>query len=221
MTKNSRTKPKGATSYKETSFGIIPKSRLLELEIEGTDKGLKFINQLIVENSDPPVTPNLILTLHQVSFGWIFPDWAGKYRKIQVTISGKECPLYTKISELITNLCKDLEEQLRHLHNHEDDEFISEVIRLLAWFQHQFVYIHPFQDYNGRTARMLTTLLLLKLKLPPAEIKIKTSKDRQGYLGAMQDADNGNLSLLESIISQAVTESLEDILQILDTENKR
>lgn len=211
MTKNSGTKPKDATSYKETSFGIIPRAKLLELEIEGTNKGLQFINQLIVENSDPHITPTLILTIHQVSFGRIFPDWAGKYRKIQVTISGKECPLYIKIPELIINLCKDLEEQLKHLHNHEDDEFISGVITLLAWFQHQFVYVHPFQDYNGRTARMLTVLLLLKLKLPPAEIQIKTKKDRKQYLKAMRNADNGDLLLLESIISEALTESLEKI----------
>ena len=32
------TKPEGATSYKETSFGIIPRSKLLKLEIEGTNK---------------------------------------------------------------------------------------------------------------------------------------------------------------------------------------
>ena len=211
MTKDSRTKPKGATSYKETSLGIIPRAKLLELEIEGTNKGLQFINQLLIENSDPPITPDLILTLHHVSFGWIFPDWAGKYRKIQVTISGKECPLYTKIPELIINLCNDLKEQLKNLNTHQDEEFISEIIGILAWFQHQFVYIHPFQDYNGRTARMLTVLLLLKLELPPAEIQIKTEKDRQQYLKAMQNADNGDLLLLESIISQAVTESLEKI----------
>lgn len=211
MTKTSGTKPKGATSYKKTSIGIISRSKLLELEIEGTNKGLKFITELILENSDPPITPDLILTLHKVSFGWIFPDWAGKYRTIQVTVSEKECPRYTKIPEMVMNLCKDLEEQFKHIHQHDDEDFISEAVRLLAWFQHQFVYIHPFQDYNGRTTRMLTVLLLLKLKLPPAEIQIKTEKDRKQYLKAMQNADNGDLSLLESIISQAVTESLEKI----------
>lgn len=108
-------------------------------------------------------------------------------------------------------MCKDLEEQVKHLYNHEDDTFISEVLTLLAWFQHQFAYIHPFNDYNGRTTRMLTVLLLLKLTLPPAEIQIKTEKDRKQYLKAMQNADNGDLSLLESKLSIAVIESLEKI----------
>lgn len=31
---NSGTKPQGATSYKETAFGVIPRAKLLQLEIE-------------------------------------------------------------------------------------------------------------------------------------------------------------------------------------------
>lgn len=40
--KKSSTKPKGATSYKETAFGIIPHPKLLRLELEGTKKGLRI-----------------------------------------------------------------------------------------------------------------------------------------------------------------------------------
>lgn len=41
--KKSSTKPKGATSYKQTAFGIIPRQKLLQLELEGTKMGLEFI----------------------------------------------------------------------------------------------------------------------------------------------------------------------------------
>lgn len=44
-----------------------------------------------------------------------------------------------------------------------EETFLAEVISLLAWFQHRFVWIHPFNDYNGRVARLLTNLLLLNL----------------------------------------------------------
>lgn len=36
-----------------------------------------------------------------------------------------------------------------------------------AWFHHQFVRIHPFEDGNGRVARCLTLLTLLRGDLAP------------------------------------------------------
>lgn len=210
MTKNS-TKPKGATSYKDTAFGIIPRIQLIKLELEGTKKGLDYLYNLIQKQEAITVTPKLITKLHEVSFGWIFPTWAGKYRTIQVTFSGNEAPQYFQIPELVTNLCKDLSERLKHFSLKENEEFITETVRLLAWFQHKFVFIHPFQDYNGRTARMLTILILLQLKLPPIELKADTKNDRKQYILAMQQADKGDFGLLEKLISHALTESLKSI----------
>ena len=207
--KQTATKPKGSTSYKETKFGIISRPRLLELEIEGTKKGLDFIFQLFKKNKNIEITPELICKLHQSSFGWIFPKWAGKYRKIQVTISGKEAPLFYHIPEMVVNLCKDLKERLRYLPKNTDKFYIVEVAQLLAWFQHKFVFIHPFQDYNGRTARMLTIILLLNFKLPPIEIKVENKAARKRYISAMQKADKGDLSLLENIISETLLEGLQ------------
>lgn len=206
---NSSTKPQGTTSYKETAYGIIPRTKLLQLEIEGTKKGLEYIDEVITKDKNTPVTSQLICKLHDVSFGWIFPEWAGKYRKIQVTFSDKEASPYFQVSELITNLCKDLEERLKYLPEKEDESFILEVVKLLAWFQHRFVFIHPFQDYNGRTARMLTIFIVLKLDLPPLEIKIEKEADRKSYLTAMQKADEGDCSLLERLIGSALSEILE------------
>lgn len=205
------TKPKGATSYKETAFGIIPHSRLVQLELEGVKKGLEYIYDLTRVNRSSKLTPNLICKLHTVSFSWIFPEWAGKYRKIQVTFSGKEASPYFQVPELVINLCSDLEERLKYLPNNDKEDFIVRVVELLAWFQHRFVFIHPFQDYNGRTARMLTTLILLSLGLPPIELQAETGEDRKRYLSAMQKADEDNSTLLETLLNKALYESLEKI----------
>ncbi|HZE87493.1 MAG TPA: Fic family protein [Methylomirabilota bacterium] len=207
--KNSSTKPLGATSYKDTAFGIIPRSKLLQLEIEGTKKGLEYLYDLVKNNKDIRITPEFICKLHEVSFAWIFTKWAGKYRKIQVTFSDKEAPKYFEVPALIINLCNDLKERLKHLPPNEDEQFILEVVKLLAWFQHWFVFIHPFQDYNGRTARMLTIFILLQLDLPPLELKVEREEYRKEYLTAMQNADNGDYSLLERLIGEALSETLD------------
>jgi len=201
--KKSSTKPKGATSYKQTAFGIIPRSKLLTLELEGTKKGLEFLS----DSYDQKLTPELILKLHELSFGWIFPDWAGKYRTIRVEYSGNEAPSPHMLPQLVTSLCADLDERLKHI----KIDSIESIIELLAWFQHQFVYIHPFQDYNGRVTRMLTTFILLEIGLPPIEIKADTKQDRDNYLQAMYSADEGDLTKLESLIKQALDESLSNI----------
>jgi fido (protein-threonine AMPylation protein) len=202
-------KPVGATTYKETAFGILPHDKLLELEIEGVKRGLIYIQSL--KKSEIDITPNFIQDLHHISFGWIFPIWAGKFRTIQVQYSDKEAPSFYQIPELIHNLCEDLKIRFKTFPDQDDENFITKVIELIAWFQHRFVFIHPFQDYNGRTARMLTIVVLLKLKLPPIEVQVNTDEDRDIYLQAMRDADNGNYSLLEELLSKALAESLEQV----------
>lgn len=207
MIKKSSTKPKGATSYKETIFGIISHKKLLSFELKGTKKGLELIKKILVRNQKIEITPELILAVHKESFGWIFPDWAGKYRTIRVEFSGKETVFPHQIAELMLNLCADLKERLINLDSNESN-FIEKVVELISWFQHRFVWIHPFQDYNGRIARMMTSLILLTLNLPAIEIKANTGNDRKKYLEAMYAADEGNYTKLENLISNALTEAL-------------
>lgn len=65
-----KTKPKDSTSYKETAFGIIPREELIKKEIESVTRGLEYIISL---PPDENLTPQLLLKLHAVCFGPIFP----------------------------------------------------------------------------------------------------------------------------------------------------
>lgn len=168
-----------------------------------------YIHDLIKQEKTFVLSSHLICDLHKISFGWIFPKWAGNFRTIQVTFSGNEALPFYRVPELVTNLCLDLSERLHHLPSVSDETYIVRVVELLAWFQHAFVFIHPFQDYNGRMARMLTTFLLLSLNLPPMELKADTGVDRKRYLAAMQRADNGDYSALENLVSRALSEVLD------------
>lgn len=199
---------KGATSFKDTSFGILPRQKLLQLEIEGNKRGLEYISSFGMDINTIDIDIPLILKLHRVSYAWIFPKWAGKFRTIDVTYSDKEAIKYFKVRETVANLCLDLKTRISHLPSKTNSNYINEIIKLLAWFQHRFVQIHPFNDYNGRIARMLTTFLLLKLNLHPIEIKADTAGDRKNYIKALQSADNGNYLPLEKLIEAGLVESL-------------
>lgn len=60
-----------------------------------------------------------------------------------------------------------------------------------AWFHHRCTQIHPYQDGNGRVARALTTLVLLRAELLPLVI----DRDlRVEYIDALEKADSGALS---------------------------
>ena len=75
-------------------------------------------------------------------------------------------------------------------------------ITLAAMFHYKFVRIHPFDDGNGRIARLLMNYVLLRNGLPPVIIK---SEDKAGYLRALHFADIGEYEpFIEYIADQAI-----------------
>lgn len=60
----------------------------------------------------------------------------------------------------------------------------------LAWSHWSFLRIHPFDDGNGRTARLLANYVLIRYGMPPIVIK---SVERDRYLGGLQNADTGRM----------------------------
>jgi Fic family protein len=69
---------------------------------------------------------------------------------------------------------------------------------LAAWVHHRFTLIHPFQDGNGRVARCLATLILLKASWFPLVV---TRNERSDYIIALRAADNSNLQPLVQLFS--------------------
>jgi Fic family protein len=68
-----------------------------------------------------------------------------------------------------------------------------------AWLHHRFTQIHPYQDGNGRVARALTTLVLLRADLLPLVV----DRDlRSEYITGLEAADAGDLSALASLFAR-------------------
>ena len=76
----------------------------------------------------------------------------------------------------------------------------------LAESHWSFLRIHPFDDGNGRTARLLTNYVLLRKEMPPIVIK---SDDRDRYFGALHNADLGHMLPLARFMLTNVSWSLE------------
>lgn len=68
-----------------------------------------------------------------------------------------------------------------------------------AWLHHRFTQIHPFQDGNGRVARAIASLVLVKDGLFPLVV---TRDDKPAYLDALEAADNGKLKPLIDMIAK-------------------
>jgi Fic family protein len=68
-----------------------------------------------------------------------------------------------------------------------------------AWLHHRFTQIHPFQDGNGRVARAIASLVLVKDGLFPLVV---TRDDKPAYLEALESADNGDLRELITIFAK-------------------
>ncbi|MDX1998155.1 MAG: Fic family protein [Thermoanaerobaculia bacterium] len=64
---------------------------------------------------------------------------------------------------------------------------------LHAWLAH----VHPFADGNGRTARAVSTLELVRAGFPPVIVR---KRDRPRYYAALAEADQGDLAPLLDLL---------------------
>ncbi len=62
-------------------------------------------------------------------------------------------------------------------------------IIIASWVHHAFTQIHPFQDGNGRIARLIASLILIKGNLFPFIVK---RNEKTQYIDALEKADNNS-----------------------------
>jgi Fic family protein len=83
---------------------------------------------------------------------------------------------------------------------------MEDVATVAAKLHHDFVLIHPFDDGNGRVARMLVNYLLLRSGYPPIIIPTEQKKT---YLAALRLADAGDIAELVDYLRHRIRASLE------------
>lgn len=66
-----------------------------------------------------------------------------------------------------------------------------------AWLHHRFIQIHPFEDGNGRVARALASLVLIRAGWFPLVVN---RKDRPKYIDTLEAADAGDIGPFTRLI---------------------
>ncbi len=77
---------------------------------------------------------------------------------------------------------------------------------------YNYVRIHPFDDGNGRGARILMNLILIKRGIPPAIIK---NEKRRQYIESLSLADRGDLIPFVKFVAESCIETQKMIFEDL------
>lgn len=176
----------------EEGITVGGKSLLEHLEVTGNANAFNFLEDMA--KSPIAIAHPGILILHDIITLGIQEDH-GKYRITNVRITGaiKRPPDFAKIPNLMTEMLKTVSKMKKH------DVIVA------AYLHHRFVEIHPFSDGNGRVARLLTNLYLMKKGYPPIILK---KEERLKYYSCLRKADQEDLKPFANMIAKAVDESL-------------
>lgn len=79
-------------------------------------------------------------------------------------------------------------------------------VELAAAVHYDFTRIHPFDDCNGRGARLLLNLILMRSGYPPIVIKVE---ERRRYIETLEAGDKGNREPFCTLVAEHVKQSLQ------------
>jgi len=210
MTYNSNGIEGNSLTLKETFLvineGITVKGKPLKdhLEAKNHYEALEFLSDLVERGKRHTASEVLIRNLHKLIMLETDKNWAGKYRNSDVFIAGSshKPPSAIEVPILVRNLVYWLNQNRKKLHP----------VELAAIFHHKLVYIHPFFDGNGRTARLVMNLLLMQVGYP---LVVILKNDRKKYYQVLNRADKKDYTPFVRFIAQAVERSLDIYLKTL------
>lgn len=216
MTYNSNAIEGNSLTLKETFLvineGVTVKGKPLKDHLEAKDHhaALEYLYDLIDKDKKHTISERLIRNLHQIIIQEADKEWAGRYRNARVIISGAKHtpPNALQVTQKMQNLINWLNSQKNK----------TNIIELAALLHHKLVYIHPFFDGNGRTARLSMNLLLMQAGYP---LVIILKNDRKKYYDVLDKADNGEYEPLIKFVAQSVERSLDIYLATLTPATKK
>lgn len=176
-------------------------------EVTNNEKAYKLIKSRLEEGA--ALDEELIKDIHQVVMENILEG--GLYRSYNVRITGADFtpPDWTEVRTAMKWFMADYDTKKTTLNP----------VELASYVHAEFVRIHPFQDGNGRTARLLLNFMLMKAGYQPVIIE---AKDRPVYYESLNDyAAAGNLDSFYNLILDKEKLILEDLKSEIDKVKNR
>jgi Fic family protein len=165
-----------------------------EKELLNYKSAMDFISKYL--GKEDPIAEAIIRELHKIIVKGVRGSQAdpGNYKKIQnyIVNSRTREVIYTPPGPLdVPHLMREF---IEWINNAED---LSPVL-VAGIVQFQFVHIHPFIDGNGRTARLLSTLILYKTGYDFKRlftISEYYDKNRPNYYQSIQSVRNNHMDM--------------------------
>lgn len=187
------TRPDRATRFVETTQGVLSYTELAPLLADRV--AVVEASILAGDYEKHSLDEWLLLDLHRRICVDLVPEWAGKWRDIEVHVGRLEPPPPFQLPMLMRDYALDLQARWTAATGSPDDLLLE----LLSFAEGRFLTIHPFRDFNGRTIRLFLVELLRRLDLPEVILAAESEGERQTYFQALEAADKKDWSPLVEI----------------------
>ncbi len=174
----------------DNKLDLTDKNLINEHEAKGIAASELFVFQL---DSETEISTQLLLEIHSIAFSELY-DWAGSWRTTTVTVGQLTPPEPSKVLQLMYQFTDNLNFKIHNAFTQKDH------IDCLTFAHYEFIRIHPFNNGNGRTGRILMNIVALKFGYKPLELYHREGDSRKTYIDAMKLADNGNFESLTTLI---------------------
>ena len=183
----------------ETRMGVAGKSILEHNEVLGLDEALKFINGSLLQKQEK-LTINDIVEIHRRVLAYAHPFEAGRYRNTQVYVGDHVPPSPLDVDKHMI----DFNEWLM-----SREPEVLHPIEFASLAHYKLVYIHPFTDGNGRTARLLMNSILMRAGFPPVIIRFQ---DRYDYYDYLEQANLGDVRPFIRFVATCTERTIDEYL---------
>ncbi len=163
-------------------------------EVLNLGKAIDCVQRLIEDDASASNEAALV-GAHRILLGGINDDIAGRYRNERVMITGAkhQPPRPDEIEQLMQGVFSQLGEATG-LHP----------VVVATWIHWVITRVHPFEDGNGRMARLWQDYVLLSNHYTPAVI---AQSQRKLYYASLQQADDGDFTELLQLVAQSATQT--------------
>ncbi|MES2485370.1 MAG: Fic family protein [Bacteroidota bacterium] len=218
-------------TYGETKalimYGVTALGKPLKdhFEVTGHNEAINWVIDVV--KGDYPLTQSFIRELHTLLLKEPYqvdaqtPDGSPTKKWVQVgTYKSSPNHVQTKTGEIFyfatpEETPAEMAGLMEWYIKKTEDESFNRIL-LAAEFHYKFIRIHPFDDGNGRTARILMNFILMKFDYPPVIIK---TEDKENYYAALRLADVGELEPFVNYIATNLIRSLEIMITGANGEN--